>query len=438
MRYKEALLEELKNKLRRLYPLENQEMLLHMFFKKWLIRLLGILGSVVFIIVIMLLTATEEEYLTDGSRLNRPDYNEEPLEVQIKTEIQERGAEPEEITLQIEPEKYTLEEFEQLVKASIPKLEKSILGNNLSVDEIDEDLFLPEYLYDTPIEIIWKSDKEEIITRNGKLNVDRNQEEEVVVSLTAMFIYEKYKMSHTIGLKVKAVQLSEPERLKKLLYEEIEEIFETSKEDSEISLPREIDGKEVLYKEEKTDNRNAVIFFVITGFVLWGIAIKEELESLEKKRQKQLLMDYPALISQFTLLLSAGMTISGAWKKIIGQYEMQRERGWKKRRYVYEEMIITWREMQNGIAEVEAISRFGTRIRLVPYLKFSALLSQNIRKGSRGLISLLKVEEKMAYEDRKEIAKQLGEEAGTKLLIPMFMMFGIVLAVILVPAFSNF
>ena len=165
---------------------------------------------------------------------------------------------------------------------------------------------------------------------------------------------------------------------------------------------------------------------------------KEELESMEKQREKQLLVDYPGLISQFTLLLSAGLTISGAFRKIIEQYEKQRQNGWKKRRYVYEEMIITLREMQNGISEVDAIGRFGARIRLAPYLKFSTLLTQNIRKGSRGLIALLKVEEKLAYEERKEMAKRLGEEAGTKLLIPMFMMFGIVLVVILVPAFSSF
>ena len=101
-------------------------------------------------------------------------------------------------------------------------------------------------------------------------------------------------------------------------------------------------------------------------------------------------------------------------------------------------MTLTWREIQNGFSEVDAIVRFGNRIKLAPYLKLSSLLSQNIRKGSRGLMELLKKEGKMAYEERKELVKQQAEEAGTKLLIPMMIMFAIVLVIILVPAFLTF
>ena len=64
--------------------------------------------------------------------------------------------------------------------------------------------------------------------------------------------------------------------------------------------------------------------------------------------------------------------------------------------------------------------------------------SQNIRKGSRGLTELLREEGKLAYEERKENAKQLGEEAGTKLLLPMIIMLSIVLVIILVPSFLSF
>ena len=167
------------------------------------------------------------------------------------------------------------------------------------------------------------------------------------------------------------------------------------------------------------------------------MGMKEEMEKQEKEREKQLFMDYPELVSQFTLLLSAGMTIGGAWKRLVDQYEKHQRDG-RKRRYVYEEMTITWREMQNGISETEAIKRFGKRIKLIPYMKFASLLSQNLRKGSKGLVGLLKTEAGLAQEERKETAKQLGEEAGTKLLFPMLMMFGIVLLMILVPAFMSF
>ena len=438
MRYKEWIQSELKEKLRKLYPLENQEWMLQKFIRQWLLRLTGIMCVTVLLIVMFLLTGTKEENLKEGNILKRPQYGENSLDVKIKANIKAEGVEPEELFLEIEAEKYTREEFEGLVMESIPKLEESILGNNVSLEEITENMVLPEILFDTPIAIRWDSENEDVLKRSGELNQNRSEEADQVVLLTAVFTYEEYKISHTFGVVVKKQELSVQEKITKRLFLELEKAFEATQEEKEIILPKEIDGITVVYEEEKADHKSAVIFFIMTGILLWGIALKEELESMEKQREKQLLVDYPGLISQFTLLLSAGLTVSGAWKKIIDQYEMQRQNGWKKRRYVYEEMIITLREMQNGISEVDAIGRFGARIRLTPYLKFSTLLTQNIRKGSRGLTALLKVEEKLAYEERKEIAKRLGEEAGTKLLVPMFMMFGIVMVVILVPAFSTF
>ena len=39
-----------------------------------------------------------------------------------------------------------------------------------------------------------------------------------------------------------------------------------------------------------------------------------------------------------------------------------------------------------------------------------------------------------AFLERKNIAKRLGEEAGTKLLIPLFIMLMIVMAIVILPA----
>ncbi len=44
---------------------------------------------------------------------------------------------------------------------------------------------------------------------------------------------------------------------------------------------------------------------------------------------------------------------------------------------------------------------------------------------------------KDALQERKANARRLGEEAGTKLLLPMIMMLAIVMVVIIVPAFVS-
>ena len=99
-----------------------------------------------------------------------------------------------------------------------------------------------------------------------------------------------------------------------------------------------------------------------------------------------------------------------------------------------EEMRQTCHEMDSGVTEAEGYENFGRRCDLQIYVRLGALLSQNLRKGTKGLSELLKLESIQAFEERKARAKRL-EEAGTKLLLPMFLMLAVVLIIVIVPAF---
>lgn len=47
-------------------------------------------------------------------------------------------------------------------------------------------------------------------------------------------------------------------------------------------------------------------------------------------------------------------------------------------------------------------------------------------------------EEQNAMQTRKEMAKRKGEEAGTKLLLPMVVLLGVVMVIVMLPAIINF
>ena len=87
--------------------------------------------------------------------------------------------------------------------------------------------------------------------------------------------------------------------------------------------------------------------------------------------------------------------------------------------------------------ESESYERFGRRCGVQEYIRLGALLSQNLRKVTKGLNDLLYLEMVQSFEERKARAKRLGEEAGTKLLMPMFLMLGVVLVIVVVPAFFS-
>ncbi|MBQ6258886.1 MAG: hypothetical protein IJJ79_04305, partial [Lachnospiraceae bacterium] len=69
------------------------------------------------------------------------------------------------------------------------------------------------------------------------------------------------------------------------------------------------------------------------------------------------------------------------------------------------------------------------------YRRLTLLLTENMKKGDRFLSAELSREEADAFEERKNRAIRLGEEASTKLVFPMILLLGSVMIMLLVPAF---
>ena len=156
-----------------------------------------------------------------------------------------------------------------------------------------------------------------------------------------------------------------------------------------------------------------------------------------KNREEQLLLDHPAFINKVMLLLGAGLSLRYAIERIATEYERELKEGGEKH-YVYEELCVTMQEIHDGVTETQAVESFGRRLKCMPYMRFSSLITQNLRKGAEGILLIL---EKEAYEsmtERKQAALRAGEKAGTKLLFPMILMLGLVMAIIMVPAFMGF
>ena len=58
--------------------------------------------------------------------------------------------------------------------------------------------------------------------------------------------------------------------------------------------------------------------------------------------------------------------------------------------------------------------------------------------GSKNLRETLRLEMAEAFEQRKHQARRMGEKAGTKLLVPLFLLLGVVMVTIMLPAWTAF
>ena len=339
------------------------------------------------------------------------------------------------ITVEVAEEEYTQEELDQVFAKAKIQLDELILGENKSLLEVRNDLNLVTRLPENKIRVDWQLDHYQVMDLQGKVQKEKVPIEGQLVRLDAILSYGKEKVQYTFYAHVFPPLLSEEEQQKKNLEKVIKDQDEKTKTEEKLLLPKTVDGQPIKWKPMTNYRFLAVLFLGGAMALLIFHSEKEKKKEQSQWRKKQLELDYSQIISCFTLYLGAGMTMRMAWFKLAKDYEHREIK--TQIRPAYEEMVYTMYEILSGASEQEAYERFGERCGLAIYRKFGLLLSQNLKKGTKGLIDLLKQESITAFEERKALAKMQGEEVGTKMLFPMFLMFGVVLMMIVIPAFLS-
>jgi tight adherence protein C len=170
---------------------------------------------------------------------------------------------------------------------------------------------------------------------------------------------------------------------------------------------------------------NYIIFTLFApGFVFY--IYDKDLENKLKRKYESIRADFPDMISKLVLLVNAGMTLNRAWEKICKET--------KQKSPLYQELRTTYLQIQGGKSESEAYEEFARRCRVREITKFVTLVIQNLKKGNDDMVPLLRLQAEECWELRKLRAKQLGEEASAKLLIPMMIMFVGILIIVVLPA----
>ncbi len=248
--------------------------------------------------------------------------------------------------------------------------------------------------------------------------------------LEGILRYGQYEFIFQENTHIAMRNLNEEEEMWSLLEKEIADAdLDTVKSDSMV-LPQRLNDMEVHW-EKRTNYRGAYIMFLGGCMVILLLVKKrQEIQQYSSCRKEQMEKDYPEIVSTFLLYMGAGMSVKNSWGKIIEDYAEN-----SGQRFIYEEMSRTYKEMSNGKSEIQAYEDFGQRVQILVYRKFAILLVQNVKKGTKGMVLILEREAQEAFNSRKRKAKSMGEEAGTKLLLPMFMMLSVVLCIIVVPAF---
>lgn len=368
------------------------------------------------------------------NELERNSYGEgsrvESYEVTVEGELKKEPLE-----IEVQEREYTDVEIQEIFAQMIEELDEVILGENESRDRVEKNLNLVNQLKEYPVDIRWELDNYEVFDTDGTIQPEQTKTEGTLVEVRGILTYGTEEAIYVTHVMVYSETKEGKEKWMDAVWQSVSKVEEGTRQEETFSLPDSVLGKTVVWEKRKDTTGYAVLGL---GFLLGVVLIwkhrQDEAEAKQKQRE-QMMRDYPDIIGKFTLLLSTGMTVKNVWLRIVQGYENSKAQFGE--RFAYEEMRVTCHEMQGGVSEAEAYEHFGKRCGTAQYMKFGALLSQNMKKGSRGLSELLKLESIQALENRKSSAKLMGEEAGAKLLVPMFGMFAVVMLMVIVPAFLS-
>ncbi|MDF2943158.1 MAG: hypothetical protein K0S01_2016 [Herbinix sp.] len=444
--------ERITNSIKALHATNKPELLQRLYWCSRISLIMAILILFDLLSLLGQLQSTSNSIIQEGKYITRPEYGEGSDEVNLKVAMEQSSNKEgmykdgmkesegysEDLTIKVEERSYSEDELSQIFEKAIQYLKLYVLGDNSSADLVYENLNFIETIPGTSIAVEWRPENYELIQIDGTIQNEQIVEKGLITTVTATLTYHNQQVEHSMSFHIMPKKYSEEEKLLNKLEDEITTSNEKSKEDRRMELPDAIENYRLKWSEKEENIGLTLLFLGALMALLAWIFGDKELDNQMTRRKEQMLLDYPEIINKFTLLVNAGMTVKQAWNKIAEDYGFKILQKESKKRFAYEEMLTTSHELRLGLPESIAYEQYGRRTGLIPYIKFSSLISQNLKKGNRGFTELLMKEAIEAFEDRKETAKRLGEEAGTKLLIPMMIMLIIVFLIILVPAFWSF
>lgn len=316
-------------------------------------------------------------------------------------------------------------EAKRAVSELADRLPEMMLGLNPDSDHVFRNLELKNEYAD--VSVYWSSSNPGLLSSSGKIMYVPAEVTPVV--LTAYITCGDVSEEHEYTVYVAAE--NKEQMTGALISETVKSADEDSINDEFIELPDEIDGERITFRTLPVINGTQMFFIGVTAVLLTVIYMTYCSRQKMVLRNRQLAEDYPVIVRKLCLLLEAGISVTGAFERIVSDREKRNE----KKRYAYGELRRMCTEIGLGISEEKALTAFGDRCGLLCYIRFVSLLCQNIRRGNESIISSLEKELEESSRIQRSMARKKGEAVGVKLLLPMAGMFALIMAFIIVPAF---
>lgn len=163
--------------------------------------------------------------------------------------------------------------------------------------------------------------------------------------------------------------------------------------------------------------------------VLVPAAMIKDMHGKVVKRDHDILTELPELLSKIVLLVGAGETVQKAISHCVEQKKQEMHHP------LYRELIKMKDDLEGGYSFQQSFENFSKRCAVQEVSIFTTTVLLNFRRGGNDFVMALTDLSRVLWEKRKAITRTRGEQASSKLIFPMVVIFMIVIVLVGTPAF---
>ena len=373
------------------------------------------------------ISAHRESKLPDNNELPKNQAGEGAYEQEL---IAISGDKRIPLKVTVEERRFTQIEAEEELKKAMLALDNVLKATNENLTAILNPICFADVVSGTAVEVTWTEKAEDYFYSDGSFREDLEITEPTDIKVSAILSCQEYSKDYEAVMTILPRAVSDEKRLLEIIQKNA---MEEQTEDI-LRLPEEYKGNAIIWRKPIDITFLYVLVLAIAAVVFLKIGGQKDARDQKRVLLESYEKDYAQIVSKFTMLLSAGLSVRNAWERIVLLNRSKQE----KNGPIFLEMNQSYREMQRGVSELEIYEQFGTRVGQIHYKKLMALFISDKKRGSVNLLEAMNQEMLQAWEEQKRSAKQQGEKIGTKLLLPMMGMLTVVFIMILVPAFLSF
>lgn len=183
----------------------------------------------------------------------------------------------------------------------------------------------------------------------------------------------------------------------------------------------------------------ALLIAGLGAAVLLPFFLLRQLDSRIRAKKRQILIELPELLSKLILLVNAGDTVQQAIARCVAHPaapgDSAKDAADEAAIHPLDrELAVLARDMGNGLSFSIALEHFSKRCGVQEVTLFTNTVLLNYRRGGDDFVTSLRELNRVLWDKRKALAKTLGEEASSKLVFPMVLIFVVVMVVVATPA----